>query len=102
MTQRVCHVFRVRDPDRFAAEHASIWPEIDALLRSAGFTQYDIFLHGDLVISFMEVDDYEAAAAAWNADPDAARWDDHWGDMLIIDEQDEQWPPPLRHVWSLP
>lgn len=103
MSRRLCHVFRVQDPEKYAAEHASVWPEIDELLRSLGFTNYDIYLHGDLVISFIEVEDYEAAAALYNANPDAARWEEHWGNELIVGELEEGtgWPMPLRHVWSL-
>ena len=103
MSRRLCHVFRVRDPDLYAAEHATVWPEIDELLRSIGFRNYDIYLHGDLAISFMEVEDYEEATARYNASADAVRWEEHWGDQLIIEELEEgtDWPMPLRHVWSL-
>lgn len=103
MSRRLCHVFRVRDPDLYATEHATVWPELDELLRSLGFKHYDIYLHGDLAISFMEVEDYEEAAARYNASPVALRWEEHWGDQLIVDEVEEgtEWPMPLRHVWSL-
>ncbi len=103
MPRRLCHVFKVRDPERYAAEHATVWPEVDRLLRNVGFTRYDIYLHGDLVISFMDVDDYEEAVRRYNADPDAIRWEEHWGDQLIVGELEEgtEWPMPLRHVWSL-
>ncbi len=103
MSRRLCHVFRVRDPQKYAQQHAEVWPEIDRLLRELGFTGYDIYLHGDLVISFIEVDDYEAAAAGYNASADAVRWEEHWGDDLIVDQIEEgtEWPMPLQHVWSL-
>ena len=103
MSRRLCHVFRVRDPDKYAKDHATVWPEIDQLLRSLGFKSYDIYLHGDLAISFIDVEDYEKAAAGYNASPDAVRWEEHWGDDLIVDRLEEgtDWPMPLRHVWSL-
>jgi L-rhamnose mutarotase len=93
----------VRDPEQYATEHAEVWPEIEQLLKEVGFTRYDIYLHGDLVISFMEVDDYQAAVERYNASPDGTRWEEHWGDQIIIDEAEEgtDWPMPLRHVWSL-
>ena len=103
MSQRKCHVFRVKDPEKYAAEHAAVWPKIDKLLRDIGFKRYDIYLVDDLVISFFEVDDYEAATKGYNASPDAVKWEEHWGDQLIVDEVEEGtgWPMPLRHVWSL-
>ena len=103
MSRRLCHVFRVQRPEEYADEHSSVWPEIDELLRSLGFTNYDIYLHGDLVISFIEVEDYETASAQFSAHPDAIRWEEHWGDQLIFGELEEgtDWPMPLRHVWSL-
>ena len=103
MPRRLSHAFRVRDPEKYAAEHVTVWPEIDRLLKDSGFTRYDIYLLGDLVISFIEVDDYEAAVERYNANPDAPRWEEHWGDEVIAGETEEGtgWPMPLRHVWSL-
>ena len=103
MSRRLCHVFRVRDPDKYASGHATVWPEIDELLRTAGFKNYDIYLYGDLAISVIDVEDYAKATARYNASSDAVRWEDHWGDQLIVEESEEgtDWPMPLRHVWSL-
>ena len=103
MSRRLCHVFQARDPEKYAEQHSSVWPEVEELLRSIGIANYDIYLHGDLVISFIDVEDYEAAAAKYNASADAVRWEEHWGDQLIVGELEEgtDWPMPLRHVWSL-
>ena len=103
MSRRLSHVFRVRDPERYAARHAMVWPEIERLLKDSGFTRYDIYIHGDLVISFMEVDDYEAAVQRYNESSDGQRWEEHWDSDLIAGDVEEGtgWPMPLQHVWSL-
>jgi L-rhamnose mutarotase len=99
---RLSHHFRVSDPDEYARRHATVWPEIEALLRDCGFRRYDIYLWGDVVISFIEVDDYAAAAARYNESAVGARWEEHFADLIIMDETDEVgWAKPFDHVWSL-
>ena len=99
---RLSHYFRVSDPAEYARRHATVWPEIEELLRRCGFGRYDIYLWGDVVISFIEVDDYAAAAARYNASAVGARWEEHFADLITIDETDEVgWAKPFDHVWSL-
>lgn len=99
---RLSHCFRVSDPAEYARRHATVWPEIERLLRDCGFRRYDIYLWGDAAVSFIKVDDYAEAAARYNASEIGARWEEHFADLIIMDETDEVgWPKPLDHVWSL-
>ena len=99
---RLSHYFRVSDPAEYAKRHATVWPEIEELLRRCGFGRYDIYLWGDVVISFIEVDDYAAAAERYNASAIGARWEENFADLITIDETDEHgWAKPFDHVWSL-
>lgn len=99
---RLSHYFRVRDPAEYARRHATVWPEIEELLRECGFGRYDIYLWGDVAVSFIEVDDYAAAAERYNASAVGARWEEHFADLIIMDETDEHgWAKPFDHVWSL-
>ena len=48
------------------------------------------------------MDDYAAAAERYNASAIGARWEEHFADLVTIDETDEYgWAKPFDHVWSL-
>ncbi len=99
---RLSHYFRVSDPAEYARRHATVWPEIEELLRECGFGRYDIYLWNNVVISFIEVDDYAAAAERYNASDIGVRWEEHFADLVTLDETDEYgWAKPFDHVWSL-
>jgi L-rhamnose mutarotase len=105
MTERVGHVWRVKPgrADDYRERHRSIWPELDALLRSAGVRSYTIYLHGDLVFSHMEVDDYRRMLEKVAADPVAIRWEEQFEDILEYRDVDMAtgWPRPAVEVWNL-
>ncbi|MCY3953102.1 MAG: L-rhamnose mutarotase [bacterium] len=99
---RLSHCFRVNDAAEYARRHAVVWPEIEELLRRCGFRRYDIYLWGDVAVSFIEVDDYAAAAARYNESAAGARWEEHFADLITVEVTDELgWPKPFDHVWSL-
>jgi L-rhamnose mutarotase len=62
--ERVCFLARIR-PDRleeYRARHQQVWPEMIDALRSAGWTNYTLFLADDgLLVGYLETDDYPAA-----------------------------------------
>lgn len=62
--ERVCFLARIR-PDRleeYRARHQQVWPEMTDALRSAGWTNYTLFLADDgLLVGYLETDDYPAA-----------------------------------------
>jgi L-rhamnose mutarotase len=62
--ERVCFLARVR-PDKleeYRARHRQVWPEMTDALRSAGWTNYTLFLADDgLLVGYLETDDYAAA-----------------------------------------
>lgn len=56
--------------------HADVWPAVLERLRQSNVTNYSIYRHGDLLISYMEYvgDDYEADMATIAADPATQQW----------------------------
>jgi L-rhamnose mutarotase len=62
--QRVCFLARIR-PDRLAeyrAAHQTVWPEMIAALREAGWANYTLFLADDgLLVGYLETGDFDAA-----------------------------------------
>lgn len=99
----VGNVYRVRAgmADEYARRHATVWPEIEALLRDAGVRSYSIYLWGEVVFTHMDVEDYDRLVAAHGADPVAARWDEAFADLLEYPGAEPADPERLREVWSL-
>ena len=49
----------------YRRRHAAVWPEMLAELKAAGAANYSIFLHGDDLFGYLEVDDLAGSAAPW-------------------------------------
>jgi L-rhamnose mutarotase len=56
--------------------HHDVWPAVLKRLAASGITNYTIFLHGELLFSYMEYvgDDLDRDMAAIAADPETQRW----------------------------
>ena len=102
---RIGHVWRVRPGrrDDYVRMHATIWPELDSLLREAGVTSYTIYLWGDIVFSHMEVEDYERLIERFGGDPVGLRWEEQFAEVLEYPNADPRsgWPERLVEVWDL-
>jgi L-rhamnose mutarotase len=103
--ERIGHVWRVK-PGRAADYlelHRTIWPELEALLRAGGVRGYTIYLHGELVFSHMEVDDYARLIEHVAGDPVATRWEEQFADILEYPDADPEsgWPRRAIEVWTL-
>lgn len=103
--ERVGHVWRVRpgQAEEYRRRHATVWPEIEALLRAAGVERYTIYAWGELVFSHLEVPSYAALVERFNGDPIAQRWEEELADVLEYPNADPEtgWPERLPEVWSL-
>jgi L-rhamnose mutarotase len=75
--QAVLFIYRLKpgmglDYDR---AHQAVWPEILELIDRAGIYDYQIWRHGDLVVSRMRtLDGYDHAAAVTKASAAQKRW----------------------------
>jgi L-rhamnose mutarotase len=43
----------------YRRRHAAVWPEMLDALKAAGARDYSIFLYGDQLFAYLEVDDFE-------------------------------------------
>jgi L-rhamnose mutarotase len=103
--EHVGHVWRIRPGRReeYADRHATVWPELEALLRGAGVNSYVIYAWGEIVFSHMAVEDYERLVELYNGDPIAARWEEAFADLLEYPQADplSGWPERLQEIWKL-
>ena len=75
--ERVCFQLHVRPErlDEYRERHRAVWPEMLEALRSAGWTNYSLFLRPDgLLVGYLETGDFAAATAAMEATGVNARW----------------------------
>ena len=66
----------------YRERHADVWPEMLAELKPAGAANYSIFLDGDDLFGYLEVDDFERFRAHMAASEVNARWQADMGDLI--------------------
>ncbi len=62
--------------------HAAVWPEMLALLKRAGISEFSIFRRDQLLFLTMHVDDFDATWARVEADPINTRWQEAMAPFL--------------------
>jgi L-rhamnose mutarotase len=86
--ERVCFLARIQ-PGRLAEyrqRHKSVWPEMQAALRDAGWGNYSLFLSDDgLLVGYLETDDYQAALDAMAATEVNTRWQAEMAGYFVAD-----------------
>src|SRR6478609_6704920 len=58
----------------YRRRHAAVWPEMLAALKAAGARDYSIFIRGDDLFAYLEVDDFDAFRRTMGASPVNDRW----------------------------
>ena len=75
--QRVCFLLKVRPEklEEYKTRHRSVWPEMLAALREAGWRNYSLFLRDDgLMVGYLETDDFASARHAMAVREINERW----------------------------
>lgn len=105
--QRFGCVIGVRPERReeYLALHREVWPQVEQRLRDSHFTNYTIFIHGDLLFAYYEYTgtDYAADSAAIAADPVTQEWwklTDPCQERLPGTPDGEQWAT-MTEAWHL-
>lgn len=101
------HAFRMQlKPgmgEEYRRRHDAIWPELVALLRNAGISEYRIFADKEdgalfAVLSLAKNNRWEHLPA----EPVMRRWWDHMADLMEVDETNQPREWPLAAVFYLP
>jgi L-rhamnose mutarotase len=74
--ERIGFVMRLRPGQEaeYRRRHAAVWPEMLDALRAAGAHDYSIFLRGDDLFGYLEVEDLERFQASLAESEVNARW----------------------------
>lgn len=62
--------------------HNPIWPEMTAALKAAGARNYSIFLRGDELFGYLEVEDFARFRGSMAASPVNDRWQAEMADLI--------------------
>jgi len=68
--------------DEYRARHAAVWPEMLEAIRSAGCRNYSIFLRGEDLFGYLEVEDLDRFRAILAASPVNERWQTEMGSLI--------------------
>jgi L-rhamnose mutarotase len=74
--QRVAFCLQLKQgaAENYEKAHREVWPEMLALLKRAGISEYSIFRRGELLVLSMRVEDFDATWDAIERDPVNTRW----------------------------
>jgi L-rhamnose mutarotase len=104
--QRVAFVLRLREGAEAAYDkaHAEVWPEMLALLKRAGISEYSIFRRDQLLFLIMHVDNFDETWDQVEADPVNTRWQQamapYFGPLAPLLPGERL--PMMREVFYLP
>jgi L-rhamnose mutarotase len=62
--------------------HQAVWPELLADLRAAGARNYSIFLRGEDLFAYLEVDDFDGFTTRMGTSAANDRWQREMADLI--------------------
>jgi L-rhamnose mutarotase len=82
--ERIGFAMRLRPgaEDEYRRRHADVSPDLLADLKAAGARNYSIFLRGDDLFAYLEVDDFERFTRMMAASEANARWQPEMADLI--------------------
>jgi L-rhamnose mutarotase len=66
----------------YRRRHESVWPEMLDALRAAGCRDYSIFIRGEDLFAYLEVDDFAAFRASLAVTPVNDRWQAEMAELI--------------------
>lgn len=104
MSERVCFVMRVRAEalDEYKRRHATVWPEMRALLTAAGWRNYSLYSVGDgVIVAYCEMDNFEKSLAIVGASDVNARWQAEMAPMFELERVPDIRVDRLEEIFHL-
>ena len=104
--QRVAFLLHLRpgNEEAYDRAHAEVWPEMLALLKRSGVSEYSIFRRDELLILTMTVEDFDRTWDQIEADPINTRWQEAMAPYFepVTGLRPGERFPMLREVFYLP
>jgi L-rhamnose mutarotase len=82
--ERVAFVMKVRagNEGEYRRRHEAVWPEMLRALKDAGCSNYSIYMKGQDLFAYMEVDDFERFKRQVSDSQDAQRWESQMAPIM--------------------
>lgn len=89
--------------EEYKKRHNPIWPELSALLKDTGISDYSIFLdeETDILFAVLTVDD-EQSLESLKHESIMKKWWDYMQDIMETNEDNSPVSIPLQEVFYLP
>jgi L-rhamnose mutarotase len=100
---RVSFVMRVKpgQQEEYIRRHQNVWPDVLAEHRRAGIRKMAIYMKGDDLFLYMEVDDYPKAVRILSQSPASLRWEEYMA-PIMEDSGGQDYDPTNAYPPSLP
>ena len=86
----------------YKRRHDEIWPEMLAALRKAGMHNYSIFLNGEQLFAYLEVEDFDRMTKTLTTDPTNARWQESMQSFIEVPvDPQTNFPPILAEMFHM-
>lgn len=87
----------------YLKRHNAIWPELTALLKDAGISEYSIFIDDetDTLFAFQKVDG-GSTSQELSMNPIVQKWWAYMADLMEVNADDSPVTTPLEEVFYLP
>ena len=102
--QRIAFTMRIcpGTQEEYRRRHQAVWPVLLTDLTAAGCRNYSIYLRGEELFAYMEVEDFSAYLQKMASSEASARWEAQMSDILIRDlDNATGFPPTLEEVFHL-
>jgi L-rhamnose mutarotase len=105
--KRIAFLLRLKPgkaPD-YDRSHAAVWPEMLALLKRAGISEYSIFRRDELLFLYMHIEDeFDAVWERIDQDPVNLKWQLAMSEFFLADHgaRPGERFPMMREVFYLP
>ena len=99
-------LYRIRPEsiDEYEKAHAEMWPELEELIKKAGFKNYTIFARKDgMLFAFWEHDDIDEGFKIMNSYAIRPKWEKYMDQFFVKEDKYILGPEyeKLREVWHL-
>jgi L-rhamnose mutarotase len=101
--ERIAFTYRFKPgkKDEYLRAHEGLWPSQHEALKRAGVKRMVVYVRGDQLFLYADVDDRQAYLKQSATDPDYQRWSDYMATMLEqpYDEQEPGIFAQLEEKW---
>jgi L-rhamnose mutarotase len=82
--ERIAFTMRVKpgQEQEYRRRHEAVWPAMLEALKAAGCRNYSIYMKGQDLFAYMEVDDFQAFLSQMAADAESSRWEAHMAGIM--------------------